>query len=307
MVLHRRHHVAEEGRGSRRTGSCGRARRSGRSRKRSLGQPPWHSEADIALPALARQLVPLVQAEDLHLWAEATMLRPCGSRGCCPACRPAPRSGRSSRDRRCAPGPGRGRRSRRGCTALEEPPRCWPERDVEHLHVHRAHVASDPLFEDVHQEAAVLLASDRAAGDQVALLLVERAGLVAVTPPGLGDLEQLRRGPLDDGDELHEAGPDLIAEVAVDLAPRSPLTAWTVHRMLNSAPALRSSLGPPQDPGVRAAPRPCPRAGRRGCPGDRPSTARRRKPPRRRRPPTASSSRVPLVWMVCSMSWPGRR
>ena len=39
------------------------------------------------------------------------------------------------------------------------------ERDVEHLHVDLADVTADPLLEHVDQEAAVLLAADRASGD----------------------------------------------------------------------------------------------------------------------------------------------
>ena len=48
------------------------------------------------------------------------------------------------------------------------------ERDVEHLHVHLADVASHPLLEDVDEELPVLLATDRAARDDVAVLHVER-------------------------------------------------------------------------------------------------------------------------------------
>ena len=39
------------------------------------------------------------------------------------------------------------------------------ERDVEHLHVDLSHVASNPFLEDVDEEAAVLLAGHAAIGD----------------------------------------------------------------------------------------------------------------------------------------------
>ena len=126
------------------------------------------------------------------------------------------------------------------------------QRDVEHLHVHRAHVASDPLLEDVHQEAAVLLTADGAAGDQVALLLVERAGLVAVTPAGLGDLEQLRRGPLDDGDELDEVGLDLVAEEAVDLLAAVTIDGVDRAQDVELGPGLLQQASRSHDLGVRA-------------------------------------------------------
>ena len=49
------------------------------------------------------------------------------------------------------------------------------ERHVEELDEDPADVAAHPFLEDVDQEAAVLLAADRALGDQVAGLRVEQA------------------------------------------------------------------------------------------------------------------------------------
>ena len=89
------------------------------------------------------------------------------------------------------------------------------ERDVEHLHVHLADVAPHPLLEDVDQEAAVLLAADRAVRDQLSLLLVERP----VAPRRPRHLPVGRLGDaLDDRDELDEACVALVAQEAVHLA-----------------------------------------------------------------------------------------
>ena len=90
------------------------------------------------------------------------------------------------------------------------------ERDVEHLHVDRADVAAHPLVEDVDQEAAVLLAGHRAVGHELALLHVERP--VAPRRPRHGPVRVRLGDPLDDRDELDEAGAALVAEEAVDLA-----------------------------------------------------------------------------------------
>ena len=92
------------------------------------------------------------------------------------------------------------------------------ERDIEHLDEDAAHVASDPLLEDVDEEAAPLLGRDRARGDEVARLRVQRSTLDVAAPARLGDLDELGGGALDDGDELDEARLHLIAEVAIDLA-----------------------------------------------------------------------------------------
>ena len=80
----------------------------------------------------------------------------------------------------------------------------------------------------VDEEAAVLVGRDRAIGDEVALLAVERA--VPPGPPGRlarqprrqldlveGHVDPRRRQPLDDRDELDEARAELVAQVAVDL------------------------------------------------------------------------------------------
>ena len=90
------------------------------------------------------------------------------------------------------------------------------ERDVEHLHVDLADVASHPLLEHVDQEAAVLLGGDRAAGDAVALLHVERP--VAPGRPRHGSVFVRLGDALDDRDELDEPRAALVAEEAVDLA-----------------------------------------------------------------------------------------
>ena len=62
------------------------------------------------------------------------------------------------------------------------------EGDVEHLDEDAAHVAPHPLLEDVDEEAAPLLGRDRARGDQVARLRVERPTLDVAAPACLGDV-----------------------------------------------------------------------------------------------------------------------
>ena len=91
------------------------------------------------------------------------------------------------------------------------------ERHVEELHEHVAHVVAHPLFEDIDQEAAVLFSADRALGDQVAGLCVKRSLLAGRLSPALvGDGDRLLGGALDDGDELHPLGTELVAEETVD-------------------------------------------------------------------------------------------
>ena len=139
------------------------------------------------------------------------------------------------------------------------------ERDVEHLHVHLADVAAHPLLEDVDQEAAVLLAADRAVRDRAPLLLVQRP--VAPRRPrhlavgGLGD-------PLDDRDELDEARAALVAEEAVHLAAavavagmhgreRVPLDAGRAQMLETAHDLVERALAALVDPvGVVHLPRP---------------------------------------------------
>ena len=82
------------------------------------------------------------------------------------------------------------------------------ERDVEHLHVDLADVPPDPFLEHVDEEPAVLLRRDRAIGDVRPLLHVE--GPVAPRGPRRTVLGLLGR-PLDDRDELDEPRLALIA------------------------------------------------------------------------------------------------
>jgi hypothetical protein len=48
------------------------------------------------------------------------------------------------------------------------------ERRVEHLHVDLAHVAPDPVLEDVDEEATVALGRHRSRGHAVSTLLIQR-------------------------------------------------------------------------------------------------------------------------------------
>ena len=74
-----------------------------------------------------------------------------------------------------------------------------------------------PLLEDIDEEAAVLFGADRALGHQVAGLRVEQALLAGLLAPALvGDRDRLLGGALDDRDELHPLGAQLVAEEAID-------------------------------------------------------------------------------------------
>src|SRR6185295_16879902 len=90
------------------------------------------------------------------------------------------------------------------------------ECDVEHLDVDLADVASDPLLEDIDQEAPVLRRADRPPRHDLTLLDVERP--VAPRLPGNGSVLRRFRDPLDDRDELDEAGATFVAKKAVNLA-----------------------------------------------------------------------------------------
>src|SRR6476620_5409764 len=88
------------------------------------------------------------------------------------------------------------------------------ECDVEHLDVDLADVASDPLLEDIDQEAPVLRRADRPPRHDLTLLDVERP--VAPRLPGNGSVLGLIGGhPLDDRNELDEAGATFIAKKAI--------------------------------------------------------------------------------------------
>src|SRR6185437_10558003 len=89
------------------------------------------------------------------------------------------------------------------------------ECDVEHLDVDLADVASDPLLEDIDQEATVLHRAHRPPRHDVTLLDVQRP--VAPRLPGNRSVLGRFRDPLDDRDELDEAGATFVAKKAVDL------------------------------------------------------------------------------------------
>src|SRR6266542_3773315 len=93
------------------------------------------------------------------------------------------------------------------------------ERHIEHLDKDPAHVMTNPLLEDIHEEAAVLFATDRALGHEVAGLRVQQAlaaGLLA--PAEVGDIDGFRTGALDDGYKLHPPCAHFIAEETIDSA-----------------------------------------------------------------------------------------
>src|SRR6266849_957905 len=93
------------------------------------------------------------------------------------------------------------------------------ERYVEHLDKNLAHVMAHPVLEDVHKEAAVLFAPNRALRYQIAGLRVKQAlaaGLLA--PAQVGDVDRVRIGALDDGNKLQPLGAHLVAEETIDSA-----------------------------------------------------------------------------------------
>ena len=89
------------------------------------------------------------------------------------------------------------------------------QRGVEHLHVHGADVTADPLLEHVDQESPVLLRADRAVGDQVPVLGVERTAFHPAAPAGISDRQGLLGRPLDDRDVLDERGAQLVPQERV--------------------------------------------------------------------------------------------
>ncbi len=92
------------------------------------------------------------------------------------------------------------------------------QRDVEHLHVDLADVATLPLLEDVDQEPPVPIGGHRPIGDEVAVLHVEGTILHRLAPALVGDRQHLGGGALDDRDELHEPGAAVVPKEPVDLS-----------------------------------------------------------------------------------------
>src|SRR5271165_4506456 len=91
------------------------------------------------------------------------------------------------------------------------------ERDVKELDVNPAHVAAHPFLEDIDEEAAVLLGADRALRAEVAGLRIERTLAAGPFAPALvGDFKRFRGRTLDDWDELHPFGIELVAKKAID-------------------------------------------------------------------------------------------
>src|SRR5207245_11312015 len=87
------------------------------------------------------------------------------------------------------------------------------------LNVNSTHVGTHPLFEDIYQESAVLFAPHLAFRYQVSGLCVKHSLLSGLLAPAqVGDLNCLRGGPLDNRNELHPFGMQLIAKEAIDCA-----------------------------------------------------------------------------------------
>ena len=91
------------------------------------------------------------------------------------------------------------------------------QRGVEVLDEYAADVVGHPLVEDIGEERPVGLRIDTAGGHRAAGLAVKDAGAGIGAPAGLGGGQLLGLDPLDDRDELQVGGPQLVAEVAVDL------------------------------------------------------------------------------------------
>src|SRR5579872_1253906 len=94
------------------------------------------------------------------------------------------------------------------------------EGHVEKLDIDSADVAPRPFLENVDQEAAILLAADRAIGNQIAGLGVEQALASAgpIAPALIGDFDRFRGGALNDRDELHPLGAEFVAKETIDRA-----------------------------------------------------------------------------------------
>src|SRR5271169_3136783 len=93
------------------------------------------------------------------------------------------------------------------------------EGHVEHLHKNLAHVVTHPLLENIHQEVAVLFATDRALRYQVAGLRVEQALAAGLLAPSLvRDIDRLFAGTLDDRDKLQPLRAHLVAKKTVNRA-----------------------------------------------------------------------------------------
>jgi hypothetical protein len=90
---------------------------------------------------------------------------------------------------------------------------------VEHLHVDLAYVSPHPFIKNTDEETAITLRRDRAFGDQVTLLHIQRTLLTAgsLSPTRVGDRQYPLGHPLHNGDELDKLGAQFIPEEAVDL------------------------------------------------------------------------------------------
>lgn len=90
------------------------------------------------------------------------------------------------------------------------------ERHVEELDVNRSHIMAHPFFENIHEEATVLLGTYRALRHQVAGLRVEQTFAIGpLAPTRVGDGDCLCGGALDDGDELYPLCAKYVAEEAI--------------------------------------------------------------------------------------------
>jgi len=75
---------------------------------------------------------------------------------------------------------------------------------IEGLHEDLAHISAHPLIEDRHKKTPVLLRPNRALGDQLTDLRVQRAvASRALAPTLVGHGQRLHSGSLDNGDELN--------------------------------------------------------------------------------------------------------
>ena len=101
-------------------------------------------------------------------------------------------------------------------------PKQRAEGRIEVLYEHPSDVPRDPFVEDLAKEPPVLRRPRGARGDRVPGLTVQHAdALPAGGAPAVvfGTLELRGIDAFDDGDELHEVGAELIAEIPVDLKP----------------------------------------------------------------------------------------
>lgn len=91
------------------------------------------------------------------------------------------------------------------------------KRYIEQLNKHLAYIMANPLLEDVDEELAVLPTADGPVGYHVAGLRVKHALATSLlTPSQVCDIDRVRVGSLDNGDELDPLCAHLVAKETIN-------------------------------------------------------------------------------------------